>query len=99
MNEQLGYAVCFRSGTKVWGEVAEDILEQMRGGFNPESLKELRLVFARRAGITDQEVLSKLTQINADSYLEALASHDLWTIKRVPMKIVYRMCSPTVDVA
>lgn len=97
MADPLGYAVIFRSGTRVWGMTADDILQQLRGGWNPEPLVALRLAFARRAGIYDGDVLAKLSQISAESYIDAMAAHEFWTVKRVPADIVARHTYRTAD--
>ena len=96
-DDPMGYALVFRTGTKVWGECADDILQQLRGGWNPEPLVALRLAFARRAGIYDGETLNKLTQISAESFIDALAQHDFWTVKRVPLSLVARHTLRTAD--
>jgi len=95
--DQLGYALVFRNGNKIWGLDGYDVLQQMRGGFNPESMLDLRLAFARRAGIFDEDVLEELIAMTDEEYIEALADHEFWTVKRVPAELVRLKCAPSED--
>lgn len=93
----LGYALVFRNGNKVWGADAYDVIQQMRGGWNPESVFELRLAFARRAGIYDPDVLEEIVQMSDEEYIDALVDHEFWTVKRVPLDVVRQKCKPSED--
>jgi hypothetical protein len=87
-DSDLGYAILFRGGQKLWGADAYDVLQQLRGGWNPDSVDELKISLARRAGIYDKEVITNMLCLSDEEYIDVLVSRDFWVMKRVPMSVV-----------
>lgn len=52
MVEAMTVAVLWRDGEVTKGRDATNVLEQLLGGWNPNTIIELRDVLARRAGLT-----------------------------------------------
>lgn len=85
---ELGYAVMFRNGEKFVGFDAYEILEQLRGGWNPDDPIELRMAFARRAGYREHEDFNKLATMSDEEFISALDDRGFWVMKRIPESVV-----------
>lgn len=95
--DELGYALLFPSGTKIWGADAYDTLEQMRGGWNPDTRDELKIALCRRAGIWDKEVLFNILLLSDDEFIRMLFERNFWVVKRVPLDLVAKHAYRTAD--
>ena len=96
-NSELGYAVLFRSGQKIWGADAYDVLQQLRGGWNPESMDELKIALARRSGIYDKDIITNMLCLSDEEYVDVLVARDFWVMKRVPMDVIEKNARRTSD--
>jgi len=80
----------FRDGTKVYGNTATEILEQISGGWNPRDLFKLRRALLHRSGvyggITDIHELRLLENewdcLSDDDYLTKLDAGGYIVLKR-----------------
>jgi hypothetical protein len=80
----------FRDGTKVYGDTATEILEQISGGWNPRDLFKLRRALLHRSGvyggITDVHELQLLESewdcLSDDDYLTKLDAGGYIVLKR-----------------
>jgi hypothetical protein len=80
----------FRDGTKVYGNTATEILEQISGGWNPRDLFKLRRALLHRSGvyggITDVHELRLLELdwdcLSDDEYLTKLDAGGFIVLKR-----------------
>lgn len=95
--EELGFAILFPSGTKVWGTDAYSILQQLRGGWNPESLDDLKISFCRRSGIHDHEVLFNILLMSDEDFIMMLFDRGFWVVKRVPVSAVEKYAHNIAD--
>lgn len=95
--EELGYAILFPSGTKVWGVDAYSVLEQLRGGWNPEPIDELKIAFCRRSGIYDHDILFNILLLPDEEFIMMLFDRGFWVVKRVPISAVARYAQRTAD--
>ena len=68
MVARMSVAVLWQDGVQTHGKTATDILQQLRGGWNPNTVTELRDVLARRARVNavDAQLL------NDEEFLELL---------------------------
>lgn len=87
MSDGWGYAVLFPSGTQVWGCDASDLLEQMCGGWNPDTVAELRCALARRAGIENRATLESVSLLSDEEFCSMMNERNFWTMKRVPTEL------------
>ena len=86
------FAITFKDGTTVYGRTATEVLENLTGGFNPPTVRELRLAFLRRAGcyapepITNSVVSSGFGYSNLSDleFLEICSEPpiDLWKLHK-----------------
>jgi len=74
----VSVAILWRDGEVTHGRDATDVLRKLCGGWNPNSVGELRSVLAQRAGIT-----TSVAQLDDDNFLQQLDATGVLTYQRI----------------
>lgn len=74
----MSVAILWRDGDVTKGKDATDVLQQLCGGWNPDTVLELRNVLAQRAGVT----ISPAT-LDDDGFLRHLDATGVLTYQRI----------------
>ena len=74
--------IIFEGGSMVTGSTATDALNKLCGWFNPETIKDLRTRFMKRAGCDHRY---SFVHLNDDEFVRRMAEADIgfWTVKEV----------------
>jgi hypothetical protein len=75
--------VKFPDDTEMVGDTATDILAQLTGGWNPESVSDVRAAIARRVGLDAEQWRPSRISVNSD-FIEAVCATGAWSMEWIP---------------
>lgn len=78
----MSVAVMWHNGEVTVGKDARDVLQQLLGGWNPNTIIELRDVLARRALINVVDA----RKLNDDEFLQLLDCKGILTYQQIAMR-------------
>lgn len=70
--------VMFRDGSKAHGETATELLESLCGGWNPNTVPELRRRLCARTRVSVPETMTD------DEFVRAFDASGVWAMKWIP---------------
>jgi hypothetical protein len=82
MVASMSVAVLWQDGEVTAGKDATDVLQQLLGGWNPNTVAELRDVLARRSLINVDDA----RQLNDDEFLQLLDCKGTLTYQQIVMR-------------